>query len=47
MRCHECGRPADYAPETGGITVGFCDRHLRQRLEEFPTEELKDAFLAD
>lgn len=46
MRCHECGAEAAYAPETGGVRVGLCERHLQERLATFPDEAIKAALVA-
>ena len=34
MRCHWCDRRAIYAPESDGVKVGLCQRHLQERLAE-------------
>ncbi len=39
MRCHWCDRRAIYAPESDGIRVGLCRRHLQARLAEFGDAE--------
>lgn len=39
MRCHECGGPADVEIESGGVIVGLCERHLRERVEALADEE--------
>ena len=45
MQCHECGATAAYAPESGGIQVGLCERHLRLYVDELsaarPLSELE------
>ena len=33
MRCHYCDREASFAPEMGGVQVGLCDAHFRERFE--------------
>lgn len=47
MRCYDCDAPAAYAPETDGIRVGLCERHLQARLEEFPAATIRRALLSD
>jgi len=46
MHCHYCDREADLAVEREGVTVGLCEEHFRERLEELSDsdryEELKD-----
>lgn len=46
MECHYCGRPADVTAESGGVTVGLCEDHFRERLEELSEsaaiEELRE-----
>ena len=39
MRCHYCDREATFTAETGGLRVGLCDRHLRQRFHELTETE--------
>jgi len=34
MRCHYCDREATFTAETGGVRVGLCDRHFRDRFEQ-------------
>jgi len=34
MQCHYCDREADYEAESGGVTVGLCDEHFQERVEE-------------
>ncbi|WP_247730065.1 DUF6757 family protein [Halovivax limisalsi] len=34
MHCHYCDRSAAFTAESGGITVGLCERHFKERLEE-------------
>ncbi len=34
MRCHYCDRKASFAPELGGVQVGLCDVHFRERFED-------------
>ena len=34
MRCHYCDREADVAVEKDGISVGVCETHFRERVEE-------------
>jgi len=33
MRCHYCENEATFAAEKGGIKVGLCTDHFRERLE--------------
>lgn len=35
MQCHYCNRKASFSAETGGVRVGLCDRHFRDRFTEF------------
>ncbi|SNR44306.1 DUF6757 family protein [Halorubrum vacuolatum] len=39
MQCHYCDDEAAYGAEKDGITVGLCDRHFRERLEELADSE--------
>ncbi|WP_435334514.1 DUF6757 family protein [Haloarchaeobius sp. TZWWS8] len=42
MKCHYCDREAAFAAETGGLKVGLCQQHFRDRLEELAdADELK------
>ncbi len=34
MRCHYCDEEAAFAAEKGGLKVGLCADHFRERLEE-------------
>ena len=34
MRCHYCELEAAYAAEKDGVTVGLCEDHFRERIEE-------------
>lgn len=34
MRCHYCDREATFAPRMGGVQVGLCDTHFRERFED-------------
>ncbi|WP_200840190.1 DUF6757 family protein [Halorubrum sp. JWXQ-INN 858] len=34
MQCHYCDRKAAYGAEKGGVTVGLCEEHFRERIEE-------------
>lgn len=34
MHCHYCEREAAYAAEKDGVTVGLCEDHFRERIEE-------------
>ncbi len=39
MKCHYCDRDATVAAESSGVTVGLCDDHFRERLEELAESE--------
>lgn len=39
MQCHYCDRDAAYGAERGGITVGLCEAHFRDRVEELADSE--------
>ncbi|GAB7092465.1 hypothetical protein JCM18237_27360 [Halorubrum luteum] len=34
MHCHYCDREAAYGAEKEGVTVGLCEDHFRERIEE-------------
>jgi hypothetical protein len=34
MKCHYCDDDAAFAADTGGVRVGLCEMHFRERLEE-------------
>ncbi|ADD05594.1 uncharacterized protein Nmag_2024 [Natrialba magadii ATCC 43099] len=34
MNCHYCDREAAFAAESGGLKVGLCEEHFRERLQE-------------
>ncbi|WP_254543107.1 DUF6757 family protein [Halomarina pelagica] len=38
MQCHYCSDEADIAVERGGVTVGLCQIHFRERLDELQEE---------
>lgn len=38
MRCQDCSRPADVEVESGGVIVGLCEEHLRERVESLADE---------
>jgi len=46
MQCHYCDRDAAYGAERGGVTVGLCEPHFRNRVEELADsdglEELRE-----
>lgn len=43
MQCHFCDREADVGVEHGGVTVGVCEEHFRERVEELAdTTTLQD-----
>lgn len=39
MQCHYCERQADVAVEKDDLTVGVCEKHLRERLETLEETE--------
>ncbi len=39
MQCHYCERDAAYAAEQGGVSVGLCEQHFRERVEELTEHE--------
>ncbi|MFB6218276.1 MAG: DUF6757 family protein [Halobacteriaceae archaeon] len=41
MRCHYCDEPADLTVETGGVRVGLCEEHFRDRLEELSEDDME------
>lgn len=51
MRCHYCDRSADFEVESGGVIVGLCEQHLRERVETLADDEaaamLREAFDGD
>lgn len=42
MRCHYCDRDADVVVEQGGVRVGVCEEHFRERLEELADSEMME-----
>lgn len=38
MQCHYCDDSADIAVERGGVKVGLCTVHFRERLDELQDE---------
>jgi hypothetical protein len=34
MQCHYCERAADVAVEKDALTVGVCEEHFREQMEE-------------
>ena len=42
MQCHFCDRDADIGVERGDVTVGVCERHFRERVEELAEAEWLD-----
>jgi hypothetical protein len=42
MRCHYCEGDADVVTESGGIRVGLCDVHFRERIDELADEEFAE-----
>ncbi len=43
MRCHYCDREAAFAAESEGLTVGLCEEHFRERLQELADADGLDA----
>lgn len=39
MRCHYCEEEATFAAEKGGVKVGLCTDHFRERLERISDSE--------
>lgn len=39
MQCHYCESSAAYAAESDGISVGLCEEHFQERLEELAESE--------
>ncbi|MFB6235166.1 MAG: DUF6757 family protein [Halopenitus sp.] len=39
MQCHYCDREAAYEAESDGVTVGLCDEHFQERVEELAESE--------
>jgi len=39
MQCHYCDRDADVGVEKEGITVGVCETHFREQLDELEESE--------
>lgn len=39
MRCHYCKREAAVSAESGGVRVGLCEEHFRERMEELAESE--------
>lgn len=39
MQCHYCDREAAYAAERHGVSVGLCESHFRDRIEELAESE--------
>lgn len=39
MECHYCERDAEVGVEKDGVTVGVCEAHFRERLEELEDAE--------
>ena len=40
IHCHYCDRPAAYAAESDGVSVGLCEWHFRERLSELDPDEI-------
>lgn len=51
MWCHYCDDEATMAVEKGGVKVGLCKQHFRERLEELKSEgwldDLRDELNTD
>jgi hypothetical protein len=43
MECHYCGQDADVVAESGGVRVGLCEEHFRERLSELSESESVEA----
>ncbi|WP_277554836.1 DUF6757 family protein [Halobaculum limi] len=43
MQCHYCDREAAYAAERRGVSVGLCESHFRERIEELAESESLEA----
>lgn len=39
MRCHYCDRDAAITVESGGLTVGLCEDHFQERMEELAADD--------
>ena len=39
MHCHYCDHRAAFAAEADGVTVGLCERHFRERLQELADDD--------
>ncbi|MES3159943.1 MAG: hypothetical protein PPP55_00055 [Halorubrum sp.] len=39
MQCHYCDREAAFEAEHGGVVVGLCADHFRDRIEELAEDE--------
>lgn len=46
MQCHFCDRDADVGVEQGGVTVGVCEEHFRERVEELADGEWPEGIAA-
>ena len=46
MQCHFCDREADVGVEHGGVTVGACERHFRERVSELADTDWTDGVSA-
>jgi len=46
MQCHFCDRDADVGVEHGGVTVGVCEDHLRERVAELADGEWPEGIAA-
>lgn len=47
MECHYCDRAADVGVEKDGVTVGVCEEHFRDQMEELADSEWLDDLEAD
>ncbi|MFB6069206.1 MAG: DUF6757 family protein [Halobacterium sp.] len=39
MQCHYCDRSADLTVDKGGVKVGVCEDHFKERLDELSDSE--------
>lgn len=46
MQCHFCDRDADIGVEREGITVGVCEEHFRERVDELSEVEWSESIAA-
>lgn len=46
MQCHFCDRDADIDVEREGVTVGVCEEHFRERIDELAEGEWGESIAA-